>query len=317
MTLCQMVLTPSGVWACTDHKISVIWPDGHVTTKTDATRKLVTLTNDDHRLIIVYTGLAEARRGVETGEWLRRVLRWGREATLDDVVGRLAEYAEQHLAQRAFQLGTPHAFVMGGFRRDGSPVSVTISNYDEEDSAHTVRRHFAAVAWNMPGTAALMAPLVWQAYIPAKYRTVLEHLSATNASPRHPDGLLKLLLTTNYYMAHIKALRASVSEHAVAVYVPSPTTSGDHRPTVRTTHATLGRQPHRWQLTPEPPGLEAVQNAGLIDRGWDFQVIAEAVRNVEPLPSWGGMSEEEMDASFRSHTDRLSKEWLRLWSEEP
>jgi len=222
MTLAITLVTESGVWASTDHRLTA-HPTG--TLITDGSVKQVVIRCPDGAALVSYTGLGRIGR-IDISQWMREVLR-GESRTVDETLIDLRDQATSRIGLPAQQLGIPHAFLAGAFV-NGTPWAVEIKNWRPLGAfGGGIQSSFETSAIRISQPVLLGAGSGWAA-VSEEDRQLL--LTVSRRRPRNPQEFMKLLASVNKRAAESrKPGSRSVSSSATVVYMPPSGDSVQHQ----------------------------------------------------------------------------------------
>lgn len=219
MTLAISLVTPQGIWASVDHRLTV-FPTGQLLT--DSSVKHVVLRCPDGAALISYTGLGRVGR-IDLSQWIREVLR-GETRTLDASLVDLKEQATLRIGLPAYELAVPHVFLAGAFL-GGSAWAVEIRNLRTATPLlpEALQPQFETVAVRVEKSVLLLGGGGRNA-VSAQDRALLMRVSSRR--PRRPEEYMRLLGDVNRRAAESQHPHArTMSTSCTVVYLPP---SGDN-----------------------------------------------------------------------------------------
>ncbi len=218
MTLVITLVTPNGVWASTDHRLTQ-HPGGKVIT--DSSVKHVIVRGSDGAALVSYTGLGRVG-ALDVSAWMREVLR-GESRTVDGTLIDLREQATARIGAQAKSLNIQHAFLAGAFLKE-RPWAVVITNMGSPAGPSSGRIQSAFETTAMPADE----PVVFAAgsgrdAIVQADRELLHRVSGHK--PRRPEEFMRLLGDVNRRAAESGHPGARLVSRACSVVFMPP--SGD------------------------------------------------------------------------------------------
>jgi hypothetical protein len=303
VTLYVMVISQSGIWACSDNRVTDLFRNGQTRPRTDFSRKHLSIKCTDGEGMIVYSGLA-VFDGQQVGDWLRRSIRNVR-ITLDQMIDLIRSRADQDIAVWAAKASLPHAFLIGCWNARGDPVMVLVSNY--EPGSRVVLDRFVVQSWHVVGTAVRIIG-TYQAVAPRDF-ALLERIQRENVKPHSLRDFLKLLAAINYRAALHPTWGRFVSRTSLAAHVAEPDlTRREDTFVVDEADAYNLLEAYRYELP--PCGTFGPRTRiPLIDRGYDITDITDAMNEIA-MPA-----NMEPETLFR-WVENFTKEVLRRWERE-
>jgi hypothetical protein len=219
VTLAITLVTPYGVWASTDHRLTA-HPSGQLIT--DSSVKHVVIRSRDGAALVSYTGLGRVG-GLDVSTWMREVLR-GESRTVDETLIDLREQATARFGLQAKTVGVFHAFLAGAFI-GGRPWAIEIKNL--RPATPLIRGGL------QPGfeTAAMMADnpvlLIAGAGRDAVVETDRELLRRVSGRrPRRSEDYMRLLGDVSRRAAEGRHVAASTVSRSCSVVFMPPTGDG-------------------------------------------------------------------------------------------
>lgn len=224
MTLAITLVTPRGVWASADHRLTEI-PSGNLVT--DQSVKYVSVQCSDGAALITYTGLGRVGR-TDVSKWMREILR-GESRTVDETLIDLREQATARLGIPAMSYGVQHTFLAGAFL-GGRAWAVEIKNFRSVTplSTSALQPQFETAAVAVDDKSILLVAGAGRLAISDADWALLRRIA--DRQPRDPKEFLKLLGDVNRRAAQSKHRAAKlVSQTCMTTYMPP---SGDTQESV-------------------------------------------------------------------------------------
>ncbi|SEC35721.1 hypothetical protein [Streptomyces sp. KS_5] len=186
MTLVITLVTPHGVWASTDHRLTA-HPDGSVIT--DSSVKHVIIRCPDGSALVSYTGLGRVGQ-LDVSNWMREVLR-GETRSVNESLIDLREQATARIGSQAKSLDIRHAFLAGAFLNE-RPWAVAITNATPPtgSSPGSIKSTFETSAMLAERSVVFAEGSGRDAIVQAD-RELLHRVS--DRKPRRPEDFMRLL----------------------------------------------------------------------------------------------------------------------------
>jgi len=211
MTLNLMLINPSGIWQCSDMRLTDPKTGKLVE---DHSVKHVLLRCGDGAALIMYSGIGSVR-DVPLSDWIRQILR-GEPRTLDQSLIYLRERATEDLGP-IVKGEYHHRFTIGSFLH-GRPWFVQIINHDRMVAGHPgpPQQEFGTVAVEVGESGCRCVLGDAGAVRPVDLQTLKR---VASRQPREPKEFRNLLAAINRRAAERSKLKL-ISPHCITTYVP-------------------------------------------------------------------------------------------------
>lgn len=210
MTLNLTIVNETGVWQCSDHRLTSAVSGELVD---DFSEKHLALRCRDGAALLAYAGLGRAG-GVDVSQWLREILR-GHSRTVDENLIAIRAAASTHLAPT----GIPHMFTAGAFL-GGRGWLVQIRNFSAWPltSRAQILPSFETHARPLAVGEGMFTMFGDMEAVSEKDKRLL--IRVAGKRPRSPSEFSTLLAETNRRAGQVRS-RSTISPHCTTTFMPA------------------------------------------------------------------------------------------------